>query len=196
MPLQRILSIIIATLGLLLFSRCLFQKPSFSFVPEISFKRFDRFLKRDPFLTGDSVRININYRDGDGDLGLADRDTVGAYRRFVSGTVLNRFFNNFFVRIFRVVGNTESEIILNNLTYDGRFPLLNPDLRRTPLEGVINYGIDFAFFQRDINNFRDLNNPNRILDFVTLRFKIQIADRALNLSNEVSTDTLRISRRQ
>jgi hypothetical protein len=193
MPLSRLTSII-ALLGLGFALVHCFKKPQFSNVPEIKFRNFDRFAKRDAFIRGDSIRININYRDGDGDLGLSNADTTGSYRRFTSGSILNRFYNNFFVRIFRVAGTTENEIILNNLTYDGRFPLLNPELRNTPLEGVINYGIDFAFFQRDNNNFRDVNNPNRILDFITLRFRIQIADRALNLSNEVQTDTLRINR--
>ncbi len=59
-------------------------------------------------------------------------------------------------------------------TYDGRFPILNPNGQKRPLEGSLKYGLTGAGFEV-------------IFKLDTLKLEIQIQDRALNKSNIVET---------
>lgn len=58
--------------------------------------------------------------------------------------------------------------------FNGRFPILFKDGKKNPLEGVIRYGMVSSGF-------------NPLFSSKILKLKVQIKDRALNISNEIET---------
>ena len=59
-------------------------------------------------------------------------------------------------------------------TFDGRYPILNPDGRDRPLEGVLKYKMQSAGFEL-------------LFRLDTLMLEVYIYDRALNRSNVIQT---------
>lgn len=145
--------------------------PDFSDTPTIEFRELKIIHK--PFF--DSVWVNIYFKDGKGDLGLANEDTTGAYYR------TNKFNRNYFIDLYRKSSGTtfiKYQFPDSTFNLNGRFPLLNPEKKTMPIEGTLSY------------NF---NIPKGTLPSKSVvKFKITIADRSLKLSNEVETnlDTL------
>jgi len=147
------------------------EPPDFSDTPSIEFRQLK--ITHQPFQ--DSVWINIYFRDGKGDLGLSQEDTTGVFFR------KSKFYNNYFIDLYRKTGATFTKYNFpdTNFTLSGRFPLLNPEKKTMPIEGTLSYN-----FKIPIGTL-----PSRSL----VKFKISIADRSTNLSNEVETnvDTLK-----
>ncbi|UYZ64623.1 hypothetical protein [Hymenobacter weizhouensis] len=161
--------------------------PDYSDTPEISMNRVEYTVEfdQDRQVDFDSFNIIVDFKDGDGDLGLTSDETNPPYSRFqADGVTPNRFYNNYFVQIFRRNGRGEWEPFIadpanpsNN--YDGRYPLLNPDGRKQPLRGDLSYkAIRFA------RGFLPSGS--------TYRFEITIADRNLNESNTVTSEPVTI----
>jgi hypothetical protein len=84
----------------------------------------------------------------------------------------NRFHYNYFVKVFRKENGTFQELNLGEFSYSGAFMPLRTDDKLGPIEGDLEYGV--APF------FHSFTPPND-----TLKFQIQIADRALNESNSI-----------
>lgn len=168
-----------------LFQSC-YRPPSFPDNPEIEFTSIRKVTS-----VIDSVWFTVRFRDGNGDLGLGDNDLSGPFAEFITdpGTgqrVRNRFYYNFFVKIFRLnpANNQFEEVVLpDDLNFNSRFPLLNRDGRNTPLEGDMTFRIDIPFIG---------SNPLRRGD--TVLFEISIADRRPTESNRVRTTALVIGR--
>lgn len=140
--------------------------------------------------TYDSVYIGINFRDGDGDLGLSSADTLypyGPYEddKLPQDTIENKFKNNYFVEVLRKEddGIFHPVIFENNQSFDGRFPILNNSGRERPLEGELRYGSITIFYGI-------FESPIELGD--SLKFNIHIADRALNESNEIITNGIEV----
>lgn len=161
--------------------------PDYSDTPEIEFNRVDYTIEfdQDRQTDFDSFNIVVNFKDGDGNLGLDDSETNPPYARYQADNVtLNRFHNNYFIQIFQRLpgGNWEPFIAdpsnpTNN--YDGRYPLLNPDGREQPLRGDLSYkGVRFS--------------RGTIRSGTQLRFEVTIADRALNVSNTVVSEPVTV----
>jgi len=173
----------------------------------------------------DSLFVSVDFRDGDGDLGLspnfdtnepynaiwyylksdntlltyADRntppyDTIPPYEfPYFCTTYLveeaDTFYitqnpNHFNIFIdFYIKKNGQWNLfdwITANPpqcgeTYNGRFPILNPNGQKRPLEGSLKYGLTGAGFEV-------------IFKLDTLKLEITIQDRALNKSNTVETE--------
>lgn len=152
-----------------------FRDPKFAVEPFISFNS----ISTRPMNGFDSVYITINFRDGDGNLGLAGSDQNTPFQPLNPDGTPNLFFNNFFVGIQKKErGRFVNVTLPDGQSLSGRFPLLNLTGNTRPLEGRLTYS-----FQMFVGVF---GSPIRVGD--TVRFEIQIADRALNLSNVIETD--------
>lgn len=161
----RFLSALVILLGTL---QSCYKEPEFDAVPEISFQRIQREIRVDQF-TGankDSVIISVGFRDGDGDLGLNESEKALAEAR------LNY---NYLVRVFRRRNGRFQEFI-PFLPYSGYFPRLRNDNRLGPIEGTLDYSIDFP------HPFTLRND--------SLKFEIQVQDRAGNFSNIIETEVV------
>jgi hypothetical protein len=138
-----------------------------------------------------TVTIGVNFKDGDGDLGLEEADTLGLYDPIdfdaVTNLPINKYYNNFFIETF-IEKNGEfvpavNEVVAGTqIVKDGRFILLSPDDKTRALEGELRYTFDVTF----------ANLPLYFKSGDRLKFKIQIADRALNLSNIIETHPVQI----
>lgn len=158
------------------------------------------------------VKLELEFTDGDGDLGLSSNDDTGPFapNNDIFGNPTNdNYYNIFYTFLIQDSISTFNEcksiptcsqIIINNnyiITVSGmkkdttvneslssvilraskaRFPYLNPDGKKRPISGTLNYNISIpTYFEKK-----------------RLKLKIFIKDRALNNSNFVETDTLTI----
>ncbi len=166
-------------LPLMLLYGCI-PEPNYPDAPAIKFET----LVRKPSSTNsrlDSVYITLSFKDGDGDLGLATRDSFPPYQRLLDERTPNQFYNNYFINIQRLKNGAFLPIDFGDpfITLNGRFPLLNTLNKPTALEGILRY--EFALI------YGAFGSPIKKGD--TVRFQLQIADRKLNVSNVVLTDT-------
>jgi hypothetical protein len=171
-------------------SSCL-KEPEYSTTPAISFNNIR--LTRAPSVGGsqplDTIRLTINYQDGDGDLGLTAKERESPPFDFQKGA--NKFNNNFFVEPFvrnTATGRYES-LVSRGLAlpgeYNGAFPhpTTDTDSKPAPIKGTLTYR-PIAFGLGDKFQPRD-----------SVRFEITIADRALHVSNTVTTRAIYIAPR-
>ncbi len=169
----------------LLTARC--ELPDFSKEPSISFKE----LKRIPVLSTeydrpvyvDSMIIRIDFKDGDGNLGLSPGDTSGPFDK------KSPFHNNYKLTYYKKVGkdfvlvNLPNSAGLNLNPVYSRFPVLRTDGKEGPIEGTLD--LSFIIDYPAENVF----DPDLRLPYPgdTLQFRVQIWDRSLNVSNEVTS---------
>lgn len=164
--------------AILLLVSCV-DEPDFSRVPSISFNSISHvFLANE---SADSVRVVINFRDGNGDLGLNVTEREPPYNEINPDGQPNKFFNNYFIDVRKKVNGRFVKVTFpEGATFNGRFPRLNTSPSERSLEGELAYT-----FRMYLNVG---GSPIQKND--TLVFDIQIADRALNLSNIISTDEI------
>lgn len=157
-------------------SSCL-QAPDYPVEPHIEEKAITVFRRGGAFGARDSVEIALNFKDGDGDLGLSDADTTGA---FAANGGRNRFINNYFIDVFYRDNVTKEFVPLAQaFGYNGRFiRLTDRNARPGPIEGVLRYSIPFSLIAPE-------TRPG-----TELRFKVSIADRALHESNVITTKSV------
>jgi hypothetical protein len=150
--------------------------PDFNKVPSISFNNISqKFLANE---SADSIRVLLDFKDGNGDLGLNVTENDPPYNEINPDGQPNKYFNNYFIEVKKKVkGKFEKVVFLENANFNGRYPRLNTtDIERS-LEGELAYT-----FRMYLNVG---GSPIKTND--TLVFEIQIADRALNLSNTITT---------
>jgi hypothetical protein len=149
-----------------------FTPPDYSPVPDITFNSMTKFEVIEPFskTKQDSVVISIDFKDGDGDLGVA-KDDRGDKRYTDWGNYQLRTF-----KYNRATKTFEEVILAANAKLF--FPVLKPDLKRGPIEGILDYGIYFPY--------------SRNARLTTVKFQIRVRDRALNQSNVVESDTISV----
>ncbi|MCU0416799.1 MAG: hypothetical protein MUE33_06395 [Cytophagaceae bacterium] len=111
----------------------------------------------------DSVFITIRFQDGNGDLG---NDPPQA--------------NDYFLKVFKKSGGVFSEVLFTGLDYNGKLPLLSPLTASGPIDGTITRSVTFI---------RPGIPPGPLFPLDTLRFDVQIKDRAGNFSQWVTTDS-------
>lgn len=160
--------------ALLLFSACM-KEPVYPDEPNISFNSITQQKKQDAL--GNPVvelKIAVNFKDGDGNLGLSEEDTLAPF----NDTPGNKFKNNYFVKAFvSPKGQSKFQPYEPFIPYDGRFLRLSPDDGSRTLEGELRYTINI------LPGF-DFQSGDRI------KFNIQIADRSLHLSNTIETEPI------
>lgn len=152
------------------------QKPNFPLEPSITFGKITNTAVEDKNSSTpskkvfkDSLSITINFRDGNGDLGVneADKNKLSEKGEF-----------NYIVRRFIRVKGKYYEF--NPVpSHSGNFVTLKQGAKAGPIEGFINYAIEFL----------PLNGTKKD----TVKFEIQILDRAKNASNAVMTDSVLVN---
>lgn len=150
----------LALMGLAL-SGCL-RTEEFPTEPVIVFKSFAHY--------GDSSSITISFTDGDGDIGLDQGDTLAPYNP------ASLWFHNFFVDIYKKQSGAwvEQELAI---PYYYRVPNLTPAGQNKALEGDIAVALNQVFF-----GLAETGD--------TMRFEVRLADRALHMSNRVSSEAV------
>lgn len=166
---------IILLVGFMVFG-C-FQEPPYSKLPQIKFKGFSRYTLQAGSGVGqarrDSLVITIGFTDGDGDLGNTLPLTTSELDRYQQAGG----WGNYKIRTFRLENNQYIE------RAQGEDTLLTfPRLRREGKTGAIEGDLEFE---------KLYPYGSRIIIYPT-KYLIQIRDRALNVSNEIETDTIHL----
>lgn len=145
-----------------------YESPNFDLKPNIEFKSLRKEIRLDAFSGSkkDSVIISISYQDGDGDLGLNETEKATA--------VLKNDYN-YLIKIFRKKKGVFTEVI-QDVPYSGYFPRLKSDGKIGPIEGSIDYSIDFP---QPFTPVKD-----------SLKFQVTIKDRVGNISNTVESSVI------
>jgi hypothetical protein len=164
--------------------------PEFSKTPAITLDRLAKFHLNKiydeegiPISQGrDSINISLNFKDGDGDLGLDQSDLVPPY--YVNGKKTD-YYNNFFIDMYVLKHKKWSKIIFDhNLNFNSQFQRFQKGDKKSPLKGTMyyNFSIDNSVPETFNFGYKD-----------TLMFEVYILDRALNKSNTVTTDPVILS---
>lgn len=146
-----------------LLGSCL-KKSEFPIEPSITFKEFT--------VSGDSGRYVITFTDGDGDIGLNDWDTTGAYD-LETGEYYNLLLD-YYEKQNGVWVNLSDSL---PLPYYYRIPVITPSGQNKALEGEI--AVDL------VPTYYDPFTP-----YDTIKFSAQLIDRDLNKSNVVESDEI------
>lgn len=149
------------------------QKPNFPLEPSIELAGITKNRVEDKLSSTpnnkvfrDSVSISINFRDGNGDLGVNEAEKTKLTEKGEYNYIVKRFV--------RVKGKY---VLFDPIpSHSGNFITLKSGSKAGPIEGTLNYAIEFS-------PFTSLKND-------TIKFEIQIVDRAKNLSNTVMTDSV------
>lgn len=140
---------------------CMKEK-EFPIEPVIEFKSLTKIA-----ISPDSIllQVSFTFTDGDGDIGLPKVDSVPP----------PPFDYNLFMLLYRLRNNIPEVVLFpDTIKFLGRIPIMaeNPDNK--PIEGVINYDINYNLLRVFV-----LND--------TIAFDIKIRDRALHESNVIRT---------
>jgi hypothetical protein len=109
--------------------------------------------------------LELDFTDGDGDIGLSENDLNPP---FDSTSV---YYYNFFINYYEKQHGTFVKPTLFE-TFNARIPILNTSNGEQSLKGTIS-------IQLPINNFAST--------YDTIRFDCQICDRALHMSNKITS---------
>jgi len=155
---------------ILLFSSCV-ERIDYPKEPVIKYKDFYIYSQNN-FETGVFV---ISFTDGDGDIGLAHKDTLPPFNPG------SKYFFNFFMTFYQQIdGNFEVIVDYdgNVVEYNSRIPPVNPDDEPQNLRGDIYIDIDISILKAVLGN----NN--------VIKIEAYIVDRNLNYSNTIITPPL------
>ena len=153
-----------------------YTEPNFPDVPQITFKSFSKY----PLTAGvgvgqskrDSLVITIGFTDGNGDLGdKFPLNSLDSARYMQAGG-----WGNYKIRTFRLENNRYKE----QATGENNF-LIFPRLREGT-KGSIKGDLELE----------QLYSYGRSFKVYPTKYRIQIRDRALNISNEIETDTIHL----
>lgn len=151
------------------------------------------------------VNVDLKFKDGTGDLGLEQNDTIGLYNRILSQKYINnqlyykfnRNYMNFWLDIFVKrngqyvqVKSTDSLHIsdFNFYIFDGRFKPFIENYKddNHPIEGLLSYKFTIT----------PILDPSSVTFAPTIdygdsvKFEVRILDRKLNISNKVTTNSI------
>ena len=141
----------------------------YSVIPHIGFKSMEKIANSTTI--DDKGMLTLTFTDGDGDIGLADGDTLAPYKR---GTeYYYDFFATFIEKQKGVYKDIELPVIQGQqLTNNARLPLVSTTGSNKNIKG------DIAI-EMYINNY--------VSSYDTIAFRIYIVDRALHKSNVITT---------
>ncbi len=162
MLIKLIFNKIILLITLLLFLISCMKKDKFPNQPEIKFK--DIFLIKDNNGVITNAMLQIEFTDGDGDIGLSSNETQPPFDS------LSIYYNNFFINYYEKQNGNFVKLNLNPPLH-ARIPVINTSNFSQPLKGTIEI----------------ITLVNFLSIYDTIYYECQIADRALNLSNIVKS---------
>ena len=145
-----------------LFTSCL-KKKEFPKEPAITFNSFVE-------LSNGQAELYVNFTDGDGDIGLNEGDTASPYN------LGGQYYYNLFLDYYEKQNGTW--VLRDDLAvpFYYRIPSLTSAGQVKALEGEIKV---------DMPSWYD---PFSVHD--TIKYKVRLVDRALNISNEVESDEI------
>ncbi len=144
-----------------------FKSEEFPSVPEIEFVSFEPM--------GDSAVITLNFQDGEGDIGLLESDTLSPY------DIASKYYYNLYLEYFEKTDDNGWQIGKDfngdSIVFKTR---IQPVYSGKPkgIKGVIEYTLEPFYF----NPFSS--------DSDTIKYRIQLIDRALNESDWIETQPL------
>ncbi|MBD2752876.1 hypothetical protein [Spirosoma validum] len=154
-----------------------FTEPTYPNAPQITFKGISRYTLAAGTGVGqqkrDSLVITVGFTDGNGDLG---NDLP------ISSSEMNRYrqagnWGNYKIRAFRLENKQYKELSTGENTFLA-FPRLSREGRTGAIEGDL-----------ELKQLYPYTQPYK---FFPTKYRIQIRDRALNVSNEIETDTISV----
>ena len=158
---------LLAILFIALISSCL-KPETFPLEPIITFDSFRTMT--------DSGEIAISFTDGDGDLGLRESDTTGSF------SPDKIYHHNLFIEYYEkddALGWIRGKDLAgNDITFLYRVPYLTPNGNNKALKGVVKVVLEPTYFN-PISSQSD-----------TIKYKIRLVDRSLNVSNTVESPTI------
>ena len=149
-------------LGSVVFLSSCLKKTEFPAEPAITFKSFAA--------SGDEAVLEISFTDGDGNIGLNEGDTLAPYE----------FEGDFYFNLTLEYQEKQNGVwVTRDLDppFKYRVPVITPTGQNKALEGDIR--VDITPFYYD---------PFSAFD--TIRYEIQLTDRALNRSNKVMSEEI------
>lgn len=154
------------------------KKMEYPIEPKISYQGMTYLMNADSTLTGEVI-LNIGYTDGDGDLGLNDADTLypfGPNDPHYYNLIIDylKWNGSAFVKTPLLSWNQQTQSF-DTVSFNARFKRLVLNDEEAAISGTINYKMM-------------VYNPLSPND--TIKFKIQIMDRALHESNSIETDPI------
>ncbi|QQR85022.1 MAG: hypothetical protein IPJ76_10355 [Flavobacteriales bacterium] len=157
---------VVGTLGL---TSCL-KTEEFPPQPSIAFKSFEQF--------ADSAVITLSFTDGDGDIGLGQDQTDAPY------DTSSYYYYNYYLEYF--LKETGTWVLKDTIGH--RIPVITPTGQNKALEGEIARRFETVqipgFESPWYSNLTDADEGD------TVRFDCLIIDRALNVSNKVSSGNI------
>lgn len=168
--------------------------PNYPDEPEIDFNSLTKISvpSAGGQLAVDTLVFAVNFKDGDGDLGLSGSDITSAPFNSTTGGPNNRGYRfNYFIQPFKknvLNGVFEPYITPGGFLgeYDGRYPRLDSekeeDAKAAPLRGTLRYKLPVFL---DGSVFAAGN---------VFRFEISIMDRQLHQSNKIVTSEVKLGR--
>lgn len=155
---------VVITTGLI---SCL-KPEQFAPEPEIRYKSFE--------ILSDSAKLTITFQDGDGDIGLNEGDTMPPYE--ASG----QYHYNLIAEYWEkddVLGWVQGEDFAGDpIVFQYRTPHITPEGQNKALKGEIEMTLEPLYY----------NTTSAESD--TIKYKIQLIDRALNESNWVESEEI------
>ena len=157
----------------ILLSSCL-KVETFPDEPVITYKSFEVF--------EDSAIVTISFTDGDGDIGLENGDTLGDF------APESFFHSNAYLEYYELMNGEwvqgTADPAGNNfptadtIVFTNRLPNITPIGQNKALKGDIRLTLEPNYFN-PFSNFND-----------SIKYKIILIDRALNISNSVETEVI------
>lgn len=179
--------------------------------PIIEFRDISNFTNynSDGNIVVDSVQIGIYFKDGTGDLGLAQSDTLSKYKFKIDSSTtngvkkykFNRNYYNYWLDMYikrngkYEIVNAVSDYVTNSAyfkPYDGRFIPFNENYKddKSPIEGYLRIKFDILPF---INTSEIFFEPQLAYED-SIKFSVRILDRKLNISDTVFTPAIKVLR--
>lgn len=152
----------LTAVGIVLLTGCL-KNEKFPVEPKIGVKEFKVY--------GDSASVVVTFTDGDGDIGLGQGDTNGA---FAPGQT---YYHNLFIEYYTLENGVWSAPFVFPLPLYYRVPKVTPTGQNKALEGEIAVAL---------KPYPTL--PGTTGD--TIRYSVKLVDRALHESNLVYTNAV------
>ncbi len=151
-------------------------------IPSIAFESYE-YVKKN----GDNNFVfTIKFRDGDGDIGLDEGDTLAPYNSIInpiSGKNTNIFYNNLYVEFLRKEGNS-----YNNVLAEFTGDTLRAGVRVMPLTPEGKY-------KAIRGNIEVILEPSVLLNTGdTIKVRFLLIDRALHLSNTAESVDIIVKR--
>lgn len=124
----------------------------------------------------DSGILVVSFTDGDGNIGLAESDTLNEF------SPTNKYHHNFFVEYWEKVDGIGwqrgKDINGDDISFLYRIPVITPTGKNKALKGNITVTIEPSYY-----------NPISP-DSDTIKYRIMLVDRAFNESNVVESDVI------